>query len=54
MSNDIKSCKRIIEDEIAEEKKAATKRIEEAKERKDNHRSALQDLYSLFDFNSLL
>ena len=54
MSNDIKSCKHIIEDEIAEEKKAAAKRIEESKERKDNHRNALQDLYSLFDFNSLL
>ena len=54
MANDIKSCKRVIEDEIEEEKKAAAKRIEEAKERKDNHHSALQDLYSIFDFNSLL
>ena len=54
MANDIKSCKHVIEDEIDEEKKAAAKRIEEAKEMKYNHRNALQDLYSLFDFNSLL
>ena len=54
MSNDIKSCKHLIENEIEEEKKAAAKRIEEAKEIKDNHSSALHDLYSLFDFNSIL
>ena len=54
MANDIKSCKHVIEDKIEEEKKEAAKRIEEAKEMKYNHRNALQDLYSLFDFNSLL
>lgn len=54
IANDIKSCKHVIENEIDEEKKAAVKRIEEAKERKANPRSALQDLYSLFGFNSLL
>ena len=54
IANDIKSCKKAIEDEIASEKDATNKRIESARQYRDGHHNTLHDLYNLFGFNSLI
>ena len=54
IANDVNSCKRVIENEIEEEKKAAAKRIENVKEKRYTSSNTFQDLYNLFGFNSLL
>lgn len=54
IANDVKSCKRVIESEIESEKEKTEKRIESAKQFRDEPRSALNDLYSLFGFSSFI
>ncbi len=54
IANDIKSCKKAIEDEIADECEVSAKRIECAKHFKESPHSELEDLYRLFGYGSLL
>ena len=50
IANDVKSCKSSIENEIENEKTESLKRLEVARQQ----RNQLHDLYNLFGFNSLL
>jgi len=54
IANDVKSCKQTIENEILEEKKSNERRLESARQFRDNPNSQTKDLYHLFGFDSIL
>ena len=54
IANDVKSCKQVIESEIEYEKDISNKRIESAKQYRDQSYNPLHDLYNLFGLNSLM
>lgn len=54
IANDVKSCKCVIESEIDAEKELAGKRVKPTARYMNSPHTSLQDLYNLFDFNSLI
>lgn len=54
ISNDVKSCKSVIEGEIEREKLVDYQRLESAKQYKEDPKKVLQSLYNMFGFNSLI
>lgn len=54
IANDVKSCKKAIQDELDSEKKLEEQRIASAKLFRDNPTSSLDSLFDLFGFGQML
>lgn len=54
IANDVKSCKKAIQDELDSEKKLEEQRIASAKLFRDNPTSSLDNLFDLFGFGQML
>lgn len=54
ISNNVEQCKKVIADQIESDKQDTERRIESAKNFRNHGRSPLDELYSMFGFNSIV
>ena len=54
ISNNVEQCKKVISDQIESDKQDTERRIESAKNCRNHGRSPLDELYSMFGFNSII